>query len=154
MTVEKYKDNYQQFPKLDAMKKLWHAGYWDGPLSGMCSVDGQKCWFQCIEEWDEHNDYPEDEDEFEQPWYRRFLIYRLTEEQLLPTEAGHDKFCRMVGTHCNYDEDGVTRGRFHYNDTVTPDTFEQYYKEAKENKEPQTDMTPVSDEHIIGWYEW
>lgn len=149
-TLDKYADNYQKFPQLKEMRKLWHSGYWDGPLSGMCLIDGQKCWFECIDEWGNHNSYPEDDEEFEQPWYRRFLIWKLTDQQQTEIEKRHAKFQRMVGTHCDYDDEGH-RGHFHYNDTVTPESFKQYYEEAK--LEEKIDITP-NDDQIIGWYEW
>jgi hypothetical protein len=149
--LEKYKNSYQKFPQLPEMKKLWHRAYWDGPLSGLCLVDNQKYWFECIEEWLDNNSYPENDDyDFEPPWYRRFVIWKLTDKQLTVIEAQHAKFQRMVGTHTDYDENG-NRGYFHYNETITPETFRQYYDEAK--LETQLDITP-SDAQIIGWYEW
>lgn len=148
--LDKYKDNYQRFPKLPAMRKLCHFGYWDGPLSGLCLIDGQRYWYECIEEWLDNNNYPEDDDDFQAPWYRRFLIWKLTDEQQKYIDERHAKFQRMVGMHTDYDENGQ-RGYFHYNDTVTPETFKQFYEESKLEK--PLDITPT-DEQILGWYEW
>src|SRR5580698_1129869 len=103
-TLEKYKNIYQTLPRLPNMKKLWHHGYWDGALSGVCEVDGKKCWFEKIEEWLDNNDYPEDDDE--PLWYRRFLIVQLTTEQFQEIEKCHNKFRRMVGTHTDYNDEG------------------------------------------------
>jgi hypothetical protein len=147
--IKKYEETYTQLPKLQ-VKKLWHHGYWDGPTSGVCEVDGKKCWFELIEEWhDKYDDY--DDDDFTAPWYRRYLVHHLTDEQFKEIEARHEKFQRMVGTHTDYNEEG-RRGNFHYNDTVSKETVEQYYKESKDEKFP--DITPASEEHILGWYEW
>lgn len=148
--LSKFKENYQKLPQLPTMRKLWHSNYWDGPLSGMCLIEGQKYWFECVEEWLDNNSYPEDDDDFETPWYRRFLIWKLTDEQQATIEARHAKFQRMVGTHCDYDENGH-RGNFHYNDTITPETFKQFYEESK--LESRMDITPTED-RILGWYEW
>lgn len=153
--LKKYKDSYQLLPQLPKMKKLWHAGYWDGPLSGVCEIDGQKCWYEAVAEWIDDNSYPSEDDpayeEFEPPWYRRYLIHKLTDAQFKEIEAWHDKFRRMVGTHCDYDDQGI-RSNFHYNETITPETFKQYYEESKTQK--VIDVGPVSDDQILGWYEW
>lgn len=150
--IKRLKDSYQNLPKIPEMRKLYHLGYWDGPLSGMCLVDGQKYFFECIEEWLDNNSYPEDDDDFEAPWYRRYLLWRLTEEQLTSLEERHAKFQRMVGRHTDYDENGK-RCNFVYNETITPETVAQYYKEAKEET-TVISMEPVSNDMILGWYEW
>jgi hypothetical protein len=149
--LDAFKNNYQQFPQLPEMKKLCHFNYWDGPLSGLCLINGNKYWYECVEEWLDNNRYPDDDDDFEPPWYRRYLIWKLTDEQLAAIEARHAKFQRMVGTHTDYSEDGKERGRFHYNETVTPETFKQFYEEAKLEK--PIDITPNASQ-IIGWWEW
>lgn len=56
--LNKYKTTYHTFPKLPEMRKLCHFGYWDGPLSGLCLIDGQKYWLDCIEEWHDNNHCP------------------------------------------------------------------------------------------------
>lgn len=152
--VNKYKDNYQKFPKLTKMRKLWHLNYWDGPLSGMCLIDGQKYWFDCIEQYHDNNPQMTDEEFYagnEYPWYRKFLIWKLTDDQQAVIEARHAKFQRMVGTHTDYDENGQ-RSNFHYNDTVTPETLKQFYEESKLEK--PFSIEPFSDAYILGWYEW
>lgn len=148
--IEKFEKTYEQFPKLPNVKKLWHHGYWDGPTSGICEVNGQKCWFELIEEWhDKHDDY--DDDDFSPPWYRRYLVHKLTEEQFSEIEKRHNKFRRMVGSHTDYDESGH-RGTFHYNETINAETVAQFYAESK--NEPPVNINPISEEYIIGWYEW
>lgn len=151
--LSKFKETYQSFPKLPEWRKLWHGNYWDGPLSGMCLVNGERYWYECIEEYHDNNPYPSEEEYdagWEAPWYRRYLIWKLTDEQQAIIDARHEKFQRMVGTHCDYDENGH-RGNFHYNDTVTPETFKQFYAESKLEK--PIDITPTED-RILGWYEW
>jgi len=158
--LDKYVDNYQQFLKLNSdieMKMLWHSGYWDGPLSGLCLLkdkrdiepNNQKYWFSYAEAWIDNNSYPEDDDDFEPPWWRRFIIIKPTNNQLADVEARHAKFQRMVGTHCDYNDEGK-RSNFHYNDTVTKESLKQYYKESK------SEITPsvmINDDQIIGWIE-
>lgn len=147
--LSKYKDTYQNFPQLSSIKMLWHSGYWDGPLSGMCSVAGEKYWFECIEQWDDKNSYPEDDDDFYPPWYRRYLIWKLDPEQQVTIESRHLKFQTMVGTHTDYNESGQ-RSHFRLSDKITQETVNQYYEEAKLEK--RFDLI-ISDESIIGWFE-
>lgn len=153
MILDNYINNYQRFPKLPEMRMLYHLGYWDGPLSGICLIDGQKYWFECIEEWRDNNKWPDENDpayeDFEPPWYRRYLIWKLTDDNLAEIEARHQKWQRMVGMHCDYDENGA-RKFFHYTETITPETVRQYYEDAA--KLPKLDLTPNEDQ-IIGWHE-
>jgi hypothetical protein len=133
------------------MKKLWHHAYWDVALSGVCEVDGKKCWFEIIEEYFDNNDPPEEYgDDWDPPWYRRFLIVALTVEQFNEIEKRHDKFRRMVGTHTDYDDQGH-RGTFHYTDTITQQSFDQYFRENK--KELSFDFEAFSEAHVLGWVE-
>lgn len=152
--LSKYEDSYQTFPKLEVLKKLWHHSYWDGALNGVCEVNGEMCWFECIEEyWDNHSapDETDQASDWEPPWYRRFLVHKLTEEQFLAVKARNDKFCQMVGTHSNYDENGK-RSAFHYNENITPETVSRFFSESKSDVFP--DIYPMSETDIVGWYEW
>lgn len=150
-----YKNNYLHLPKINNWKILWHNSYWDGPLNGVCEVNGTKCYFQSLEFWHDNNTYPpEDSPEYEdfiQPWDRRFLVFRLTDEQFRYLEDRHKKFQTMVGMHTTYDENGK-RPSFHYNETITPETVKQYYLDVKNEK--RMEINPISDEVILGWYEW
>lgn len=154
-----YKDNYQHLPKIEKIKLLYHLGYWDGPLSGICEIDGEKLYFKCVEEWIDNNRYPTEaedpENEFEPPWWRRFLIVRLTEQQLERIESRHKKFQRMVGLHTDYREDG-TRSNYHYNETINVETTAAFYTESKAEAliEAPISMEPASDEHVLCLYEW
>lgn len=151
--IQKYESCYEQLPKITNIKKLWHHGYWDGPRNGVCEVNGQKCWFELITEWhDKYDDY--DDDDFDAPWYRRFLVHRLTKEQYEALHVRHLKFQRMVGHHTDYDEDGHRMERFPSGCTANQETTDLYFKEAKESKEVFPSIEPVSEEDIIGWYEW
>lgn len=149
--LKHYKETYQTLPQIQSMNMLLHHGYYDGPLSGMCEVDGQKCYFEFLDQWSYSNKWPEDdEDDFEPPWYRRFLIYRLSDEQLAAVEKRHEKFRRMVGKHSSY-INGKREGWFEYTDTITLETVKQYYEEAKH--EAPLNLDPVSPDCVLGWYE-
>lgn len=153
-TVEKYKLSYQSLPQIPEMKKLWYLGYWDGVWSGVCEVDGQKCFFDFLEAWYDNNRYPDEDDldydTFEAPWYRRFLIVKLTDEQYQELEKRHAKFQRMVGCHTDYDENGKCGTK--NSPTATSETLKQYYDEAK--VEVLSPMEAATEDHVLGWYEW
>jgi hypothetical protein len=149
--IEKYEPIYQSLPKLPKIKKLWHHGYWDGPTSGVCEVEGQKCWFELVDEWhDKYDDY--DDDDFQPLWWRRYLVHRLTDEQFNSLYNRHRKFQHMVGYHTDYDDDGHRLDRFPAGCSATQETTDQYFKETKTEDFPS--IKPVSEEYIIGWYEW
>lgn len=155
--IEDYKKNYHiLFPQIFEMKKLWHLGYYDGPISGVCEFLNNKCYFDVIEYWDENNSYPDQDDpeyeDFSPPWSRRYLIYYLSDEQFEKLRIKHEKFQRMVGLHTDYDLNQY-RAKFEYNSKITPETVAQFYKEANEDKQI-IDCNPVNESCIIGWYEW
>jgi hypothetical protein len=84
-----------QIPR-EAVHLLWHCGYWDGPLSGVCLYQGDRCWFEAIDPFDEERDdyvYP-----------RRAGLYRLSPEELHVQEELHRQFQRYMGMHSEYDE--------------------------------------------------
>lgn len=101
--------------KLDRLHILWESNRWDGPLCGMCLLDGEKCWFGCVgEELEKDPNYdPPNEDEDEEDGdfirHRTFHVYRLTREQLEFQEHWHVLFRKYVGEHSDYDENGEYR---------------------------------------------
>lgn len=72
------------------LKMIWHSGFWDGPLSGLAEYNGEKVWFDCVEDVDNQ--------------IRRYAVYRLSTEELREVERNHKRFEKMVGYHCNHDE--------------------------------------------------
>ena len=107
---------------------LWHAKYWDGPLSGYVLLDGEDgYWVDCIDDrWEER---PDDADESckgegafpgcdEYPgggrccmtiYDRVYLVYKLTSEQDKVEKTIHALFRKWVGTHTAYNEEGSRR---------------------------------------------
>ncbi len=72
------------------VRKLWHCDYWDGPLSGICIVDGRRLFFKCVSEDVSRN--------------REFVLLQLSQEQLAEEIQWHELFREHVGTHTDYDE--------------------------------------------------
>ncbi len=75
------------------MKILWHCGFHDGPLTGICELDARKYWFRIL-------------DEEEDSGARTFDIVYLTDKQINSEEINHSLFRKYVGHHTDYGEDG------------------------------------------------
>lgn len=151
-----YKDiigNYTtEFPKLDEMRKLFHVSFYDGALSGLCLINNDKCWFQCIEDYYDNNTWDDDNDDYP-PWYRRFIIFKLSDDKLKRIEENHEKFRTMVGTHTDYDENGK-RDFYQYSATTTKETADQYFKEYASASNSERENLLQDKSQIVGWYEW
>ncbi len=108
---------------------LYHTNYWDGPLSGVCLWDGKKQYFDVIydekysymDEWSEWEKFCKENgieiDSYEDVddgiiYYtdRIYAVYDTPDDVMKVMENRNELFCKYVGTHCNYDEDG-NRGR-------------------------------------------
>jgi hypothetical protein len=89
-------EGYLRVPKVQraAVRLLWHADYWDGPKSGLVVYQGEQCWIEVVAESDTES------------WYRRFVIIRLSPEQLAEELRWHQLFQKCVGRHTDYDESG------------------------------------------------
>ncbi len=77
---------------------LWHEGYWDGPMSGVATLDGELVYFDMKGCDDPDDEYDESMD------YRRYAVYRMTEEEKAYKLKSHHEFQTHVGYHCDYGE--------------------------------------------------
>jgi len=104
---------------------LYHMNFWDGPISGVCLYNGKKCYFDTINEVHEERlmdeeewiDYcvemvkhgydinPDDRNEYN--WYRIYAIFETPDEVMEILDENHNLFKKHVGTHCNYNWDGL-----------------------------------------------
>ena len=103
---------------------LWHANYYDGPLSGLAEYKGKKVWFDCIE--DEHCNLFN---------MRTFGLYEMSEEELKDEEYWHQLFCDNVGRHSNY----VNGKREEDTADYTSESIDFFYKEYR--KRPERNYT-------------
>lgn len=77
--------HYEDIKKIEGLQLrteiefLYHTNYWDGPLAGMCSLNGQKYWYNCC--------YDLCEIASKRP--RIFTAYELTQEQIDNEEYWH-----------------------------------------------------------------
>ena len=87
-------DDHEDQPDL---RMLWHEGYWDGPLDGVAELDGEMVYFDMAKD----EDY--DEEDYEDMGdYRRYRVFRMTEEEKAFKIKRHHEFQTHVGYHCDY----------------------------------------------------
>jgi len=126
-------------PKVDRPRYLWHSGYYDGPLSGMCLHNEEKCWFQCVDEV-----YYRDE-EGEGMAGRVFVIIRLTAEDIAEEEYWHELFREHVGTHTDYGEN--QKRDLTGTKVKAQKNHHLFYDKAKERKDRS-----YKDRPVVAWY--
>jgi hypothetical protein len=119
--------DYRQVQQIDRgeIRLLWHWDFWDGPISGLCLYDHEKYWFEMC--WEGETS-------------RRFVIRRLSPEQLADALKWHELFREKVGTHCDYDE---TRPQ------VKPKESHREFYEAYEKR----GKLDFSNAPVLGWFE-
>lgn len=132
----------------DQVKFLWHSNYWDGPLSGMCLYQGQKYWFEIIDEfWSPKPDEVEENfsDDYDPTRTRTFKLIELSPEQLKDETVWHRYFQIMVGRHCDYDKNGKrVPKRLRY----TEESFKKFYDAAK-TRGPRD----YSSNKVVGYFD-
>jgi hypothetical protein len=134
---------YRDLPQIafEAVTLLWHDDFWDGPLSGLLLWQGERLWFQMQEQYEP----PDDADTTPWPWYRRYLVVRLTPEQLREEEGWHDLFRKCVGTHTDYQSNGqrVEVG------AVQPKERHAEFYDAYSQRVPMN----LTMNEVVGWFE-
>ena len=164
-----------RFPDLAGrVQMLWHASYWDGPLSGYVEVDGEPgYWVECIQDWWNPRPQKVDEDDECQDedgswscedcpgdgtctmteWDRVYLVYKLDEDQHAAELHNHALFRKCVGTHTDYDgqpkEDHNPPGekaQIPLGPGVRPRSFwKEFYHSTRRRKKP-----PLREDQVIG----
>lgn len=146
LTHLEYVDKYLQIPFKDITLK-WHSNYHDGMLSGVAEYRNELVWFECCD--DLMTDYLRSDNidiDYEIPgfnFYRRFLIYELSDEDVKELTYWHDLFCKHVGEHTNYVNNERSSSR-----CLPYDTHKLFYEPYKHaEKRDYCKGTP------IGWFE-
>ncbi len=133
------------------IKLLWHSGYWDGPISGVCEIDDKKYWFDQIpgesgELWIKYVDDPmatDDDYKYEYDITRFYKIYELPEEVMSNVVFNHELFRKYVGHHTDYVNNSRQIGMHPECD------WEKYELEKKEvNIQPH-----ITDANCVGWFD-
>lgn len=151
------------------IQMLWHAGFWDGPLSGYVELDGQPGhWVEMVEDfWDSRPDETDDsctgaDGKGGCPEIRAdgrccievhdrvYLVYQLDDEQRRVVEANHALFREHVGTHTDYDDQvkvqHESEGPIGYAPGVKPRSGHSAYYDA-----PRETMAPLREDQVVGY---
>jgi hypothetical protein len=115
------------------VKFVYHNGYWDGPLSGVCEIEGRRLYFSCV------NDYHDDID------CRIFKVYDLSNEEWVEEAFWNKLFVENVGDHCYYDASGRRTG------SVRPQALhDNFYKHPDY---PKRRGWKAEDKPILGYFD-
>lgn len=129
-------NDLSRIPRIDPaeIRLLWHVDFWDGPKSGVLSYRGEQFWFQLLLENDDDIT----------SWYRRFVVVRLSEEQLADERRWHELFRQHVGVHTDYDE----RGQSAVSPVQPREWWDRFYTPYQQRLRPD-----LSSNEVVGWYE-
>jgi len=144
----KIRKNYPMYLEND-FRWLWHSDYYDGPLKGMVEVSGKMLWATWIdeEEWAELVLEKDGETrEYERRFFRSYAMLDLGQERTNYEVYWHELFRLCVGTHCDYDYNGVRRGKV-INNSATQGFF--YGRKKADYKDLNDSEYP-----IVGWLIW
>jgi hypothetical protein len=130
---------------------LWHAGYYDGPLSGFVEYQGQKCFFSMKHEYISRG--------LSRKIGRTYWIYKVTPEQWQDVEYWHNEFRLHVGWHCDYkkaDDQGYYTRTLGTSGASHEYMIEMYYDRhnAHNLKNGNVCLEIEKPENIIGWTTW
>ena len=127
---------------MSGIEYVYHSGYWDGPLSGMCRYQGRRYWFSCV------HDYHDTTDDGRPLDQRIFGIYELTDSEWKEEEYWHNLFEKYVGTHTRY-EDNRRTGQ------VGPSKLHnKFYDESKAAwKDGRRKKKELTENKLIGYFD-
>jgi hypothetical protein len=103
------------------IKFVYHSGYWDGPLSGVCEYLDERYWFKCVHDYQDTTEKCLD--------MRIYALHQLTTEEWRNKDYWHSLFEKHVGSHTSYDKDGNRAGEVH-----PADNHHKFYEEAKKDR--------------------
>jgi hypothetical protein len=98
-----------------SLERVWDSGYYDGVLSGAAKLDGERVWFNMMN--DAHRDGGF-------VYGRVFGVYKLTDEEWAREEESYNLFSRLVSSTRDYRIPKEER-------TVKPQPWDDYYKTQK-----------------------
>lgn len=120
-----------QLAPLKTVEPVWVTDFWDGPLNGLALYEGRCHWFE-VESFDP--DHP--------PEIRKYILYPLTDDEIVAEEALHDLFRKHVGTHTDWDVRGTPDA------VVRPQTeHAAFYDSAEAQRDRDYTTRPA-----IGWF--
>ncbi len=130
--------SYRALPLIpkDRLKLLWFDDYYDGPKSGLLLFNGEKCWYETI------NDSMDGPEAIPYVDFRHAVVIRPLPAQLVELEKWQELFRQKVGCHC--DLDGVDRGPKFRPQETHAEFFEPYSRRVPPD---------FSNNEVLGWFE-
>jgi hypothetical protein len=133
----KTKVDLSDLPKIK-VKFLWHNNWWDGPLAGMCEYKNEMYWYAL-----HHENYKKNA-----KYWRRYVVVKLTPEQMAEELKWHNLFVEKVGDHFDCDERGHRK-----RDGVKPQhLWHEFYDEFDKVKDTLRGYEESQD-MAIGWFD-
>jgi hypothetical protein len=144
-----YLQYYKNLPQIDAkdVRILWHCGYYDGPLDGICLYQGRKCWFEIFQSLRVEDVRKRVDNEGGSVWldyYVRYLVVELSDDQITEEDYWHELFRQKIGTHCDYDE----KEHRQIGGLKPQEVWAEYFDAA-----PKINSRDFSQNHVLGWFE-
>jgi hypothetical protein len=136
------------------IKLCWHCNYYDGPISGVCEIEGSKYWFDQIrgpqgEIWIKHTDESfdiSDEDSYDYDITRIYRVFRLPEDIMKKVIFNHELFRKYVGHHTDYVDNMRNLG-------CHPDFQANWNRYTLESLRDFNLNEHTLDSNCIGWFD-
>jgi len=140
-----YRSKFTQIQEHE-IRIMWHYGWYDGPLNGICAYRDKPHWFEQVFR-DHYSCTFTDTDGVE--WFQlfeRYLLIDLSDEQYQEELYWHNLHTEKVGTYWDWDESGnrVRDGYFNSAEMISE------YREAVESRKPRD----FSNNKIVGWFDY
>jgi len=152
--------------QLENVQILWHLDYWDGPLSGVLLHENEICYFDLLEEFVSVAEDPDDIDtEYDFGWYRKYNVYKLTDDDKIRLITTHALWQGHMGLHTDYfpfngrgiinkklkDNNEGKVPNLHYGPTGRSDKAYEDYIELKEKWEQDCGKFEKDKQELIGF---
>lgn len=119
----------------DSVQWLWVTDYYDAPLEGSVTINGNRYWAKMC-----------DENELCEGWFRRYLVIDLDSGEWEHEDHRHELFQNYVGSHWDY-IDGHLPDNVH--ELVKPPTEHHLFSDNYKQLPPRDDARGT----VIGWFE-
>lgn len=131
-------------PKLEERPRfLWSVGHYDGPCTGICSLNNERCWFQKTHEGSLQQDG-------KYLLIRLFAVVKVSEKEYEERLRRHKVFQKYIGYHTTYDKDGKRRKDtpwLKWYRKLLGRTSKGYYNQSKKWK-----YLDYGDHEVVAWW--
>jgi len=119
------------------VKLLWHIGYWDGPLDGVCEYEGRRHAFRVLEDTRNYR-------------WRIAIVTELSPDQLAALEEQHARFQQYVGTHTDYNYDAEGKRSVNHDGLKPESEWKKFYNQPAPAVKSQPSQPPSN--RTVAWF--